>query len=328
VKSLITGGSGFVGSYLAESLLSQGHQVTVIDDLSTGSSENIAALKPNRNSHYIIDTIFNRNLLAELVDEADVVFHLAAAVGVRLIVESPVRTIETNIKGTELVLEMAAKKKRKVLIASTSEVYGKSDKIRFNEEDDLILGPTYKGRWSYAASKAVDEFLGLAYYHEKRVPVIIVRLFNTVGPRQTGQYGMVVPRLVEQALEDRPITVYGSGSQVRSFTWVGDVADALIKLVDTPAAVGQIFNLGHYEKITILELAQMIKELTQTSSSIQFVPYDVAYGRDFEDMMYRLPDISKIEKLIGYKPTKNLPEILQSVIEFYRSRTLERVSSF
>lgn len=328
MKSLITGGSGFVGSYLAESLLSQGHQVTVIDDLSTGSSENIAALKPNRNFHYIIDTIFNRNLLAELVDEADVVFHLAAAVGVRLIVESPVRTIETNIKGTELVLEMAAKKKRKVLIASTSEVYGKSDKIRFNEEDDLILGPTYKGRWSYAASKAVDEFLGLAYYHEKRVPVIIVRLFNTVGPRQTGQYGMVVPRLVEQALEDRPITVYGSGSQVRSFTWVGDVADALIKLVDTPAAVGQIFNLGHYEKITILELAQMIKELTQTSSSIQFVPYDVAYGRDFEDMMYRLPDISKIEKLIGYKPTKNLPEILQSVIEFYRSRTLERVSSF
>ena len=304
MKSLITGGSGFVGSYLAESLLSQGHQVTVIDDLSTGSSENIAALKPNRNFHYIIDTIFNRNLLAELVDEADVVFHLAAAVGVRLIVESPVHTIETNIKGTELVLEMAAKKKRKVLIASTSEVYGKSDKIRFNEEDDLILGPTYKGRWSYAASKAVDEFLGLAYYHEKRVPVIIVRLFNTVGPRQTGQYGMVVPRLVEQALEDRPITVYGSGSQVRSFTWVGDVADALIKLVDTPAAVGQIFNLGHYEKITILELAQMIKELTKTSSSIQFVPYDVAYGRGFEDMMYRLPDISKIEKLIGYKPTK------------------------
>ncbi len=328
MKSLITGGSGFVGSYLAESLLSQGYQVTVIDDLSTGSSENIAALKPNRNFHYIIDTIFNRNLLAELVDEADVVFHLAAAVGVRLIVESPVRTIETNIKGTELVLEMAAKKKRKVLIASTSEVYGKSDKIRFNEEDDLILGPTYKGRWSYAASKAVDEFLGLAYYHEKRVPVIIVRLFNTVGPRQTGQYGMVVPRLVEQALEERPITVYGSGSQVRSFTWVGDVADALIKLVDTPAAVGQIFNLGHYEKITILELAQMIKELTQTSSSIQFVPYDVAYGRDFEDMMYRLPDISKIEKLIGYKPTKNLPEILQSVIEFYRSRTLEKASSF
>lgn len=328
MKSLITGGSGFVGSYLAESLLSQGHQVTVIDDLSTGSGENIAALKPNRNFHYIIDTIFNRNLLAELVDEADVVFHLAAAVGVRLIVESPVRTIETNIKGTELVLEMAAKKKRKVLIASTSEVYGKSDKIRFNEEDDLILGPTYKGRWSYAASKAVDEFLGLAYYHEKRVPVIIVRLFNTVGPRQTGQYGMVVPRLVEQALEDRPITVYGSGSQVRSFTWVGDVADALIKLVDTPAAVGQIFNLGHYEKITILELAEMIKELTQTSSSIQFVPYDVAYGRDFEDMMYRLPDISKIEKLIGYKPTKNLSEILQSVIEFYRSRTLEKVSSF
>jgi len=326
VKSLITGGSGFVGSHLAESLLSQGHQVIVIDDLSTGSSNNIVALKANRNFHYIIDTIFNRNLLAELVDEADVIFHLAAAVGVKLIVESPVRTIETNIKGTEIVLEMAAKKKRKVLIASTSEVYGKSDKELFNENDDLILGPTYKGRWSYAASKAVDEFLGLAYFREKRLPVIIVRLFNTVGPRQTGQYGMVIPRFVEQALQERPITVYGNGRQVRSFTWVGDVADALIKLVETPVAVGEIFNLGCREKITILELAQLVKDLTQTSSPIQFVPYDVAYEQGFEDIIYRLPDISKIERLIGYKPTRTLPEILQSVIEYYRPQTLEKVS--
>jgi UDP-glucose 4-epimerase len=328
VKSLITGGSGFVGSHLAESLLSQGHQVIVIDDLSTGSSDNIAALKANKNFRYIIDTIFNRNLLAELVDEADVIFHLAAAVGVKLIVESPVRTIETNIKGTELVLEIAAKKKRKVLIASTSEVYGKSDKELFNENDDLILGPTYMGRWSYAASKAVDEFLGLAYFREKRLPVIIVRLFNTVGPRQTGQYGMVIPRFVEQALQERPITVYGTGRQVRSFTWVGDVAGALVKLAETPGAVGEIFNLGCREKITILELAEVVKELTQTSSPIQFVPYDVAYGEGFEDMMYRLPDISKIERLIGYKPTRTLPEILQSVIEYYRRRTLETVSTF
>jgi len=327
VKCLITGGSGFVGSHLAEALLNQGHQVTVIDDLSTGSIENIASCKGNRNFRYIIDTIFNRNLLAELVDAADVVFHLAAAVGVKLIVESPVRTIETNIKGTELVLEMAAKKKRKTLIVSTSEVYGKSDKERFNEDDDLVLGPTYKGRWSYAASKAVDEFLALAYYREKNLPVIIVRLFNTVGPRQTGQYGMVVPRFVEQALEGRPITVYGSGDQVRSFTWVGDVAKALIRLVETPAAVGEIFNVGHSEKITILDLARLVKELTQTSSTIEFVPYDVAYGTGFEDMMYRLPDISKLERAIGYTPTKTLSQILLSVIEFYRSRMLEKVAS-
>jgi UDP-glucose 4-epimerase len=326
VKTLITGGSGFVGSHLADLLLSRGHQVTVIDDLSTGSSENIAALKGNRNFHYVFDSIFNRNLLAELVDEADVIFHLAAAVGVRLIVESPVRTIETNVKGTEFVLEIAAKKRRKVLIASTSEVYGKSEKKLFSETDDLIMGPTCKSRWSYAASKAVDEFLGLAYYREKHLPVIVVRLFNTVGPRQTGQYGMVVPRFVQQALQEQPITVYGSGQQVRSFTWVGDVADALIKLAETPGAVGEVINIGHHEQITILELAQLVKEITQTSSPIEFVPYHVAYGEGFEDMMYRLPDISKAGRLIGYKPTKTLPEILQSVIEFYRPRALEKTA--
>lgn len=323
MKCLITGGSGFIGSHLAESLLTRGHCVSVIDDLSTGSSENIAPFKTGRNFRYVIDTIFNRSLLAELVDEADVIFHLAAAVGVRLIVESPVRTIETNVKGTELVLEMAAKKKRKVLIASTSEVYGKSCKALFSETDDLILGPTYKGRWSYAASKAIDEFLAMAYYREKDLPVVIVRLFNTVGPRQTGRYGMVVPRFVEQALQGRPITVHGNGQQVRSFTWVGDVTDALIELVETPAAEGEIFNVGHREKITILELAELVKDLTQSSSPIEFVPYEVAYGEGFEDMMYRLPDISKIERLIGYRPTKSLAGILQNIIDYYRARLAE-----
>jgi len=274
-----------------------------------------------KNFHYIFDTIFNRSLLAELVDDCDVVFHLAAAVGVKLIVDSPVRTIETNIRGTEIVLEMAAKKRRTVLIASTSEVYGKSDKEKFSENDDLILGPTYRGRWSYAASKAVDEFLGLAYHREKRLPVIVVRLFNTVGPRQTGQYGMVIPRFVEQSLADHPITVYGDGRQIRSFTWVGDVSDALIKLVETPAAVGEIFNIGHYEKVTILDLAALVKEIAQSRSSIQFIPYEKAYGVGFEDMLYRLPDISKAERVIGYRPTKTLTEILQSVVEFYRTKT-------
>lgn len=320
MKCLITGGSGFIGSHLAERLAERGDNVVVIDDLSTGSSENIAPLKGMKNFRYVFDTIFNRSLLAELVDDCDVVFHLAAAVGVKLIVESPVRTIETNIRGTELVLEMAAKKRRTVLIASTSEVYGKSDKEMFSEDDDLILGPTYRGRWSYAASKAVDEFLGLAYHREKGLPVIVVRLFNTVGPRQTGQYGMVIPRFVEQSLTDRPITVYGDGCQVRSFTWVGDVSDALIRLVETPTAVGEIFNIGHYEKVTIRQLAALIKEITQSRSSIQFVPYEKAYGIGFEDMLYRLSDISKAQRVIGYWPTKTLAEILQSVIEFHRTK--------
>lgn len=313
---LITGGSGFVGSHLAERLLRQGDQVVVLDDLSTGSIENIVRLKQHGNFRYVIDSIFNRPLLAELVDGAEVVFHLAAAVGVKLIVESPVRTIETNVRGTEAVLELAAKKRRLVLITSTSEVYGKSEKTMFREDDDLILGPTFKGRWSYAASKAIDEFLALAYYREKGLPVVIVRLFNTVGPRQTAQYGMVVPRFIGQALRGEPITVYGDGRQVRSFTWVGDVVEALIKLVESPAAVGEIFNVGHREKITILELARQVKELTQSDSPIEFVPYEMAYGKGFEDMMYRSPDIAKIERLIGYQPTKTLREILQLVIEF------------
>jgi UDP-glucose 4-epimerase len=320
MKYLITGGAGFVGSHLAEALLRQGHRVVVIDDLSTGSCENIAHLKRNANFTYVVDTIFNRSLTAELVDDCDAVFHLAAAVGVKLIVDSPVRTIETNIKGTELLLEMAAKKRRKVLITSTSEVYGKSTKQYFTEDDDLILGPTYRSRWSYAASKAIDEFLALAYYREKRLPVVVVRLFNTVGPRQTGQYGMVIPRFVEQALTERPITVFGSGEQVRSFTWVGDVAEALIKLMEAETAVGEIFNIGHQEKTSILGLAHLIKDLTQSPSRIELLSYEAAYGEGFEDMMYRLPDISKVGQLIGYRPTKNLREILESVIDYYRSR--------
>ena len=325
MRCLITGGAGFIGSHLAEALLRRGDRVAVIDDLSTGNIENIAPLKRDGKFGYVIDTIFNRGLLAELVDGADVVFHLAAAVGVKLIVESPVRTIETNIKGTELVLEMAARKKRTVLLASTSEVYGKSSKALFREDDDLVLGPTFKGRWSYAASKAVDEFLALAYYREKGLPVIITRLFNTVGPRQTGNYGMVVPRFVEQALAGQPMTVYGSGEQVRSFTWVGDVVSALIRLVETPAAVGEIFNVGHREKITIFELAQLVRELAHSSSLVEFVPYDVAYGEGFEDMMYRLPDISKIEHVIGYEPTLGLKEILGLVIEFHRRMAREKL---
>jgi len=327
MKCLITGGSGFIGSHLAESLLDRGYSVVVIDDLSTGSSDNIAGLKIRKKFGYVFDSIFNRSLLAELVDEADVIFHLAAAVGVKLIVESPVRTIETNIRGTELVLEMASKKKRTVLIASTSEVYGKSNKEMFSESDDLILGPTNKGRWSYAASKAVDEFLGLAYYRERHLPVIVVRLFNTVGPRQTGQYGMVIPRFVEQALTERPITVYGDGQQVRSFTWVKDVAWALIKLAESTAAVGEIFNIGHSEKVTVHQLAQTVKERTHSPSPIEFIPYEAAYGTGFEDMIYRLPNISKIGRVIGYRPTKSLPEILDSVIEYQRSRLQAEVSS-
>lgn len=320
MKYLITGGAGFVGSHLAEALLRQGHRVMVIDDLSTGSCENIAHLKRHPYFSYVIDTLFNRSLLAELVDNSDAVFHLAAAVGVKLIVDSPVRTIETNVKGTELVLEMAGKKRRKVLITSTSEVYGKSAKEQFTEEDDLILGPTYRARWSYAASKAIDEFLSLAYHREKHLPVVVVRLFNTVGPRQTGQYGMVIPRFVEQALSERPITVYGDGTQVRSFTWVGDVAEALIKLMETESAIGQIFNIGHQEKTSILALAELIKNLTQSSSQIQLITYEAAYGAGFEDMMYRLPDISKVQGLIGYRPTKSLREILESVIKDYQTR--------
>lgn len=286
----------------------------VIDDLSTGSIENVEHLKRCPTFSYTVDTINNEPQLAELIDSCDTVFHLAAAVGVKLIVESPVRTIETNIHGTEVVLKHASKKKKKVLITSTSEVYGKSNSIPFQEDSDLVMGPTVKSRWSYACSKAIDEFLGLAYCHEKQLPIVIARLFNTVGPRQTGRYGMVIPTFVQQALSGDPITVYGTGEQSRSFTYVGDVVRALIELVQHPAAVGQVFNIGNYVEISINELAALIKEMTRSESDIVHTPYDEAYERGFEDMPRRVPDISKIRALIGFEPTLGIHAILETVI--------------
>ena len=299
MKALITGGAGFVGSHLAEALLEREEEVYVIDNLSTGSIENIEHLKENRRFHYTIDTIINEPVTAELVDRADVVFHLAAAVGVRLIVESPVNTIETNVHGTETVLKLANKKKKKVLLASTSEVYGKSVQFPFREGSDLVLGATNKGRWSYACSKAIDEFLALAYFKEKKLPVVVTRLFNTVGPRQTGQYGMVIPTFVKQAISGRPITVFGDGSQSRCFTDVFDVVRAIITLVERSEAVGEVFNVGSEQEITILELARKVKELTGSKSEIVFVPYDEAYEEGFEDMQRRIPDMSKLRSLTG-----------------------------
>ena len=318
MRVLITGGAGFIGSHLSDAYLARGDEVFVLDDLSTGSIDNIQHLRSNPKFHYTIDSVHNTPTVAELVDQCDVVFHLAAAVGVKLIVESPVRTIETNVHGTEVVLSQASKKKKKVLIASTSEVYGLSNNVPFREDGNLVLGPTSKGRWSYACSKAIDEFLALAYWRERRLPTTIVRLFNTVGPRQTGQYGMVVPSFIKQALTDRPITVYGDGTQSRCFTYVGDVVGALIGLMDHPNAVGEVFNIGSVQEVSIKGLAERVKELTGSKSEIVHVPYEMAYGEGFEDMPRRIPDIGKINALIGYKPSKTLDEILQKVIEFFR----------
>jgi len=319
MKVLITGGTGFIGSHLSEYLLEQDHQVFVIDDLSTGTIENILHLKANPNFHYTVDTIMNVPVTAELVDRCDMVFHLAAAVGVKLIVESPVRTIETNIKGTEIILELADKKKKKVIITSTSEVYGKGKNIPFSEDEDLVMGPTHKGRWSYACSKAIDEFLALAYWHEKRLPVIVVRLFNTVGPRQTGRYGMVLPTFVKQALSGEAITVFGDGSQSRCFAHVSDVVGALTRLSEKEEALGKVFNIGSNEEITILELAKKVKSITSSGSEIVFVPYDEAYEEGFEDMPRRVPDLSRIQSLIDYQPSKDLEQIVQSVIDYQES---------
>ena len=318
-QALITGGAGFVGSHLAELLLARGYEVRVIDDLSTGSAEHLDAIKAHPEFSYVIDSVMNRALMAELIDRADVVFHLAAAVGVRLIVESPVRTIETNIRATELVLELAAKKGKRVLLASTSEVYGKLDKPLFAEEDDLVLGATSRSRWCYAASKIIDEFLAKAYYRERGLPAVVVRLFNTIGPRQTGRYGMVVPRFVCQALEGKPITVYGDGEQRRSFTWVGDVVGAMADLVERGDAYGEVFNIGHTKDISIGDLARLIKEMTGSRSPIVLVPYEEAYEKDFEDMRRRMPDIAKVHRLIGYKPQVDLPDMLQQIIAYYRA---------
>jgi len=320
VRYLITGGAGFMGSHLADALLRRGDSVTVIDDLSTGSIANIAHLKKNPRFSYVIDTIMNVPLLAELVDGADQVFHLAAAVGVRLIVESPVRTIETNVKTTELVLAAACKKRKKVFVASTSEVYGKSVDVPFREDGDLVLGATTRGRWSYACSKAIDEFLAIAYWRERRCPTLVARFFNTVGPRQTGRYGMVVPRFVKQALANEPLTVHGDGQQTRCFTHVSDAVRAAIGLMDSDKTVGEVFNVGNEEEITILELATRIRQLAESDSEIVLVPYEEAYGENFEDMPRRVPSLVKIRKVIGYEPRMGLEETLQSVIAHQRAR--------
>ncbi len=318
MRALITGGAGFIGSHLAEALLAAGHRVTVIDNLSTGSIQNIEPLKAQAGFKYVVGDITNEPLLAELVDDCDVVFHLAAAVGVKLIVEEPVRTIETNVHGTEVVLKHANKKKKLVILASTSEVYGKSTDVPFHEDADLVLGPTPKHRWAYACSKAIDEFLALAYWKERKLPVVIVRFFNTVGPRQTGRYGMVIPNFVRQALAGQPITVHGDGTQTRSFCHVRDVVGALLRLMDEPRAVGEVFNVGNSQEISIMALAERVRALTASGSPIVTIPYDQAYESGFEDMPRRVPDLSKIHGLIGYEPRTDLDAILADVIDDFR----------
>jgi nucleoside-diphosphate-sugar epimerase len=326
VRYLITGGAGFIGSHLAERLLEKGEQVVLLDNLSTGSMENIRHLKGSDRLEYHLDGIENRQVLAELVDDADVIVHLAAAVGVKLIVESPVRTIETNVNGTQMILEAASKKKKLVLIASTSEVYGKNTNVPFHEDADLVLGPTTKGRWSYAASKALDEFLALSYWKEKKQPVIVVRFFNTVGPRQTGRYGMVLPNFVKRALDGEPIEVYGNGQQSRCFCDVRDTVEALLRLMPLQRAVGEVINIGNTEEVTIENLAKIVKHRTASASPIQFVPYDKAYEPGFEDMMRRVPSIEKLHAMTGFRPQTNLADIIDRVSAYFRQKgALEEV---
>jgi UDP-glucose 4-epimerase len=320
VRILITGGAGFIGSYLSEAYVERGEEVWVIDDLSTGSLENVAPLMHHPRFHFVNDTILNREVLLELTGTCDVIVHLAAAVGVRLIIEEPLKSIHTNVAGTELVLEMANKFRKKIFIASTSEVYGRNSKVPLNEDDQRIYGSTVLARWSYAATKAMDEFLALAYYRTKQLPIIIARLFNTVGPRQTGRYGMVIPRFVGQALRNDPITVYGDGSQTRTFTYVGDVAQGIVSLIDEPRAVGEIFNIGGEEEITIKDLASKVKAVTGSSSRIEYIPYSEAYQEGFEDMERRVPDISKIQTLVGYRNTRDTDAILAKVVDFERTK--------
>ncbi len=320
MRYLITGGAGFIGSHLTERLLEQGERVVLLDNLSTGSMENIRHLKGSKGLEYHLDGIENRQLLAELVDDADVIIHLAAAVGVKLIVESPVRTIETNVNGTQLILEAACKKKKLVLIASTSEVYGKNTQVPFHEDADLVLGPTTKGRWSYAASKALDEFLALSYWKEKKQPVIVARFFNTVGPRQTGRYGMVLPNFVKRALDQTPIEVYGDGTQSRCFCDVRDTVEALLRLIPLERALGEVVNIGNTEEVTIENLAKIVKQRTSSSSAIQFVPYDKAYEPGFEDMMRRVPCIDKLVSLTGFRPQTSLAQIIDRVATYFRQK--------
>jgi len=318
LRYLITGGAGFIGSHLAERLLQKNEKVVLLDNLSTGSMENIRHLKHSEHLEYHLDGIENKQLLAELVDDADIIVHFAAAVGVKLIVESPVRTIETNVHGTELVLDAASKKKKLVLLASTSEVYGKNTQVPFHEDADLVLGPTTKGRWSYAASKALDEFLALSYWKERKLPVIVVRFFNTVGPRQTGRYGMVLPNFVQHALKNEPIEVYGDGKQSRCFCDVRDTVEALLRLFPLEQAVGEVINIGNTHEVSIEELATLVKERTKSASSIQYIPYDKAYEPGFEDMMRRVPNIDKLHLLTGFRPQTSLNEIVDRVAAYYR----------
>jgi UDP-glucose 4-epimerase len=321
LRYLITGGAGFIGSHLAERLLDRGDRVVLLDNLSTGSVENIRHLKSCDRLQYHFDGIENRQLLAELVDDADIIVHLAAAVGVKLIVESPVKTIETNVNGTQLILEAASKKRKLVLNASTSEVYGKNTNIPFREDADLVLGPTTKGRWSYAASKALDEFLALSYWKERKLPVIVVRLFNTVGPRQTGRYGMVLPNFVKSALDNTPIHIYGNGQQSRCFCDVRDTVEGLIRLMDTSRSIGEVINVGNTEEISIEGLARRVKERTGSSSPIEYVPYDKAYEPGFEDMMRRVPSVEKLQALTGFRPQTCLNEIIDRVAVFFQQKT-------
>ncbi len=321
MRALITGGAGFIGSHLSDLLLSQGHQVAVIDDLSTGAFENIKSLVENPNFEHCIDNILDSRYLAERVDSADVIFHLAASVGVRRIVERPVETITNNIQGTEAVLKHAAKKQKKILIASTSEVYGKSQQIPFNEEGDIVMGATSRPRWSYACSKAIDEFLALAYGKAENLPVVLVRLFNTVGPRQSGRYGMVIPRFVQQGLVGEPITVYGSGEQTRCFTHVHDVVGALSRLMESPTSDGKVFNVGSTDEVSINALAEKIKERTGGKSAIEHISFSEAYDDDFEDMDRRVPDLGRIKEAIGYEPTRHLDDIIDDVIAFVKSKS-------
>jgi len=320
VHVLITGGAGFIGSHLAEELLSRGQTVHVLDDLSTGSIGNIRHLRAETGFDYTIDSCHDPRVVAELVDDADYIYHLAAAVGVQLIVDSPVRTIETNVHTTEIVLAQASKKVKPVFLASTSEVYGKSSAIPFTEDGDIVMGATTRGRWSYACSKALDEFLALAYFRERGLPTIVGRMFNTVGPRQSGRYGMVVPNLVRQALSSQPITVYGNGEQRRCFCHVRDVVQALCALLTRQDLAGEVINIGSTEEVSILELARRVKAATASDSEITLVPYEEAYGEGFEDMRRRVPDISKIERVLDWRPTASLDQILDEVITHQRTR--------
>ncbi len=319
MKSLITGGAGFIGSHLCEELLSRGEEVFILDNLSTGSIDNIKHLRDKNGFNIVIDSVLNKPVLEELISKVDRVFHLAAAVGVKLIMERPVDTIETNVLGTENVLNLANKYHKKVLVASTSEVYGKHKDHTLSELNNMVLGPTKKRRWAYACTKALDEFLSFAYYEEKKLSVVVVRFFNTIGPRQTGQYGMVVPKFIKSALMDNPITVFGDGTQSRSFTYVKDTVRAVLMLMDKPEAEGDVFNIGDGREITILELAKKVKKMTNSSSEIVFVSYADAYGKGFEDMERRAPDISKIRKFIGYEPSINLDQALEIIIQHMKN---------